>query len=95
VQHQRRCHQRQRNCGKADHGCTPLEQEKDENQGHEDTRPHESDAPETFPTRRKLPNVYVREYSVGKYCGVREEQSVQSMALKEPNFRVARHPGQT
>ena len=29
------------------------------------------------------------------HYGVSEEQSVQSMALKEPNFRVARHPGQT
>jgi hypothetical protein len=30
--------------------------------------------------------------AIGKPYGVREEQSVQSRALKEPNFRFARHP---
>jgi hypothetical protein len=36
-------------------------------------------------------NRYRREMAT-RYYGVREEQSVQSMALKEPNFRFARQP---
>ena len=38
IQHKPRCHQRQRDCYKADQGGTPLEEKGEENQHYEHTR---------------------------------------------------------